>query len=200
MNLFVTGTDTDVGKTIASLALCNHLDLGYWKPIQCGTPRDTDIIKNFGIKTSVEAYCLEHPLSPHLAAQLSQQTISLDHVVSLKPQDSTMIEGAGGVFVPLNSAQFMFDLIKALECKTVVVSRSRLGTINHTLLTLELLKSKKIEVVGVIMVGDPNFENKEAIENFGQVKVIGQLPFLEHITLHQLSDITKNWEFSWFNS
>ena len=180
MNLFVAGTDTGIGKTVTSCVLALKLEMDYWKPVQSGFEPHTDtawVREHLGAdRVRTEAYALREPLSPHRAAELEGVCIDLDHVLALKPEKPTIIEGAGGVLTPLNSNRLYLDLIEALDTPTVVVARTQLGTINHTLLTLQALRERKIEIAGVVMVGELNPSNKEAIEHFGRVPVWGTLP------------------------
>ena len=209
--IFVTGTDTGIGKTIVSAALMNVFrkseEVCYWKPIQTGIEEDNDTetvsklancsgeeIHDIGVR-------LEKPLSPHLSAKLAAVRVSVNQVikdwsVSIpacdegdSPKRFWIVEGAGGILVPLNEKELMLDLIKALKLPTVIVVRSGLGTINHTLLTLEKLRHENLEIAGVIMNGEPNLENKKAIEHFGKVRVLAELPKFEKLDAETL----KNW-------
>jgi len=192
---FVTGTDTGVGKTVASAALVHRLraagPVRYWKPIQTGieTDDDTATVGWLGGCAPDELWQhgirLERPVSPHLAARLSGTRIDAAHVARHFPDDRSVrwiVEGAGGVLVPLNEREMMADLISRLALPVIVVSRSTLGTINHTLLTIEALRRRSIDVAGVVMIGPPNADNREAIEQHGGVEVIGEMPRLEPLT------------------
>jgi dethiobiotin synthase len=199
--LFVTGTDTGVGKTVAAAALFHRyrgrLPLRYWKPIQTGVEQDDDTadVARLGgcdpgelLATGVR---LERPVSPHLAARLSGRPIDLDALVAVvraEPDSSRwIVEGAGGVLVPVTDAANMADLMTRLGLPVVVVARTVLGTINHTLLTLEALRRRSIQTAGVIMVGVPNADNREAIERYGHVQVLGEMPPIEPLTAEQLA-------------
>jgi len=133
-----------------------------------------------------EGVRLTRPLSPHLAARLSGTNLQMSELLKIaaaqRESDRWIVEGAGGVLVPLAESTLMIDLIARLALPAVVVARSSLGTINHTLLTLEALRSRSIAVAGVIMSGPPNPDNREAIETYGHVSVIGQLPIVEPLT------------------
>lgn len=188
--IFVTGTDTGVGKTVVAAALMHRyrslLPLRYWKPIQTGIEQDDDTatVRLLGRCSNDEVLDqgvrLPRPLSPHIAASLAGQVIEIESLIELflsQPQISRwIVEGAGGVLVPINSRQTMIDLIERLGMPVVVVARSRLGTINHTLLTLEALRRRDLPIAGVVMVGDPNPDNRAAIEHFGRVPVLGEMP------------------------
>jgi len=191
--LFVTGTDTGVGKTVACAALMHRFrGARYWKPIQTGIEYDNDTneVQRLGSCTSEElldeGVRLRRALSPHLAARLDGRPIDLErlmgHAVSQAVATRWIVEGAGGVLVPINDSALMVDLIAALGLPVLVVARTRLGTINHTLLTLEALRAKALMVVGVLMVGEPDRENRAAIETYGRVSVVGELPFLDPLT------------------
>jgi dethiobiotin synthetase len=183
-NLFITGTDTNVGKTVVSALLTAVLDGVYWKPIQTGSREGTDrgAVKRWAEvpeeRTLPECYCFEPPVSPHLAAEMSGGRIDL---ASICPPKGTLhgpliVEGAGGVLVPLNEKELMIDLMRHLGFPVVVATRTTLGTINHTLLTLSVLRGAGVELLGVVMVGEENPDNLRAIERFGGAKVIGRVP------------------------
>jgi dethiobiotin synthetase len=190
---FVTGTDTGVGKTMVCAALMHRYraeaPLRYWKPIQTGIEQDDDTaeVMRLGDCRPGEIFGrgvrLQRPLSPHLAARLSGVTIDLQPLVeSVEACDGPaawIVEGAGGVLVPINASDTMIDFIRLLGLKAIVVARTALGTINHTLLTLEALRGRSLEVAGVVMVGERNAENRTAIEQYGRTTVLGELPRLE---------------------
>lgn len=193
--LFVTGTDTGVGKTTVSAALMRRLTrppFRYWKPIQTGIEQDNDtatVARLSGVSADRildEGVRLRRPLSPHLAARLSDTAISLgDLLIIASRQPSTdrwIVEGAGGVLVPINDHANMTDLILALGLPALIVARSSLGTINHTLLSIEALRHRRVPIAGVVMVGERNPDNRAAIERFGQVRVLGELPWLDDVT------------------
>ncbi len=184
MQVFITGTDTNVGKTIVSTWLCLHTKYNYWKPIQtgCNDGTDTELVQELGnIKTYPETYCYQAPVSPHLAAYMEAKEIKMENI-SLPTTEPIIVEGAGGVLVPINNQSLMIDVMVHLNIPVIVVACSTLGTINHTLLTIEALKTRKLNVLGVIMVGHFNPSNREAIEQYGQIKVLAELPIFETIT------------------
>ncbi len=201
--VFVTGTDTGIGKTVVSAALMLRLRLEhavrYWKPIQTGIEQDDDTAEvarladcrpDELLKAGVR---LPRPLSPHLAAQLTGTTIDLQPLVdslhrAAAPDTSFIVEGAGGVLVPINDTELMIDLIARLALPVVVVSRSTLGTINHTLLTLEALRRRSLTVAGVVLAGPPNAGNREAIERYGSAPVLGEMPMFEPLTRKTLAE------------
>lgn len=178
--IFVTGTNTGIGKTLVCKWLCLHWQADYWKPIQSGLDTQTDsqfIAEGSKIKTHAETYRLKHPLSPHESARLEEITIELKRFENPKAK-KLIIEGAGGLLVPLNQSQMMTDLITHLKAPTLLVASSQLGTINHTLLSLQAMALRGIDCLGVVLSGPDNPSNKQAIEYYGNVKVLGQLPQL----------------------
>jgi dethiobiotin synthase len=191
--IFVTGTDTNVGKTVVCAAMMHrlrpHAAVRYWKPVQTGIEVDDDaeVVRALGGCAQAEiapsAVRLPRSLSPHLAARLAGQRIDvanvMSHVEASGDRVRWIMEGAGGVCVPLNEEDLMVDLMVRLAAPVLVVARTTLGTINHTLLTLDALRARKLDVVGVVMVGDPSPDNRAAIEQFGRVPVLGEMPRLE---------------------
>lgn len=191
--IFVTGTDTGVGKTLVSAILTLGLNAGYWKPIQCGIAPQTDsewVKQITGLSHHhffPEAYKLTQPLSPHAAALHENIKIDLRAIVEPDFKQSHLImEGAGGVLVPLNENDFMIDLIAKLQVPVLVVARSSLGTINHTLLTLQALRARAIPILGIVLNGLKNESNRKAIMNYGQVDIIAELEPISHITVDSL--------------
>jgi dethiobiotin synthase len=192
--LFVTGTGTGIGKTVASAALVARLRrreaVRYWKPVQTGIEADDDTAEVARLAECAEDEILRdgirlpRPLSPHLAARLAGQRIGVSQAIA--PISSAgcrmhVVEGAGGVLVPLNESELMADLMRALAMPAVVVASSTLGTINHTLLTLEALRSRGIPIAGVLMNGCDS-ANCAAIEHFGRVKVLAEMPRFSPLT------------------
>ena len=191
--LFVTGTDTGVGKTVVSAALMIRLrpaaPVRYWKPIQTGIEQDDDtatvtwLARCAAAELLTSGVRLRHPVSPHLAARLSGTTINLppleDTFNDASRSARLIVEGAGGVLVPVNDLQFVSDLMARLDLPTVIVARSTLGTINHTLLTIEALRHRSLGIAGVVMVGPPSADNRHAIERYGGVRVLGEMPLFE---------------------
>ena len=198
--IFVTGTDTDIGKTIVSAALLCALrekeKVCYWKPIQTGIETDDDTLtvrklaNCSGEEIFERGFRLKKPLSPHLSARLANDRITVEKVLEFLPDDKNkrlwIVEGAGGALVPLNENELMIDLIEALGLPVVIAARSGLGTINHTLLTVEALRNRSLKIFGVVMNGEPNAENREVIEHFGAVKVLAQMPKFEVLTNENL--------------
>lgn len=169
----------------------------YWKPIQTGIEADDDTktVKKLAncpeAEIFDEGFRLECPLSPHLSARLANVEINVEKVIDFLPNQTDkrfwIIEGAGGALVPLNENELLIDLVKALDLPVVIAARAGLGTINHTLLTVEALRNRGVKILGVVMNGEANEENKRAIEHFGQVKVLAQMPKFEVLTNEKLS-------------
>jgi dethiobiotin synthetase len=187
--LFITGTDTGVGKTVISAILTAGLKGFYWKPIQSGLGEMTDrewVCEKTGLPETNffnETYSFTLPLSPHAAARHDGIRIDLEsfNLPGMPESEHLIIEGAGGVMVPLNEKHLMTDLMKKLGAPILLVSRASLGTINHTLLSLEQLRREGLEVMGVIMNGPGNQENREAIEHYGKIRVLAEIEPLEDI-------------------
>jgi dethiobiotin synthetase len=194
---FITGTDTGVGKTVLSALLCAALDASYWKPIQTGTEVDSDsgtVRALAGLaseKILPEAYQFAPAVSPHLAARLAGVRIDLAKIkLPVGTNDAPLIvEGAGGVLVPVNERELMTDVMRQLGLPVLLAARSSLGTINHTTLSLAALQYAGVEVAGVVMIGVPNAENHAAIEEFGKVPVVGEIPWLTEINRPVLLEI-----------
>ncbi len=185
--VFVTGTGTGVGKTVLSAALALARGSGYWKPIQTGPESDTEEVQRLtGCKVLDRGLRLPDPVAPYLAARRVGLRIDLDDVLAFAPEDGDwIVEGAGGVLVPLNEKEMMLDVMERLALPVVVASRTTLGTINHTLLTLDAIRSRGLTVERVVMVGDRHPDNREAIETYGHVKV-DELPWMEPLTREAL--------------
>ncbi len=196
---FITGTDTGVGKTVVSALLCAALEAFYWKPIQTGSREGTDRATVLRLarlprsRTIPESYVFAAPVSPHLAAQRAGVRIELNkiRVPHIAVRENLIVEGAGGVLVPINSTQLMTHLMQRLRMRVLLVARSSLGTINHTLLSLAALRAARLDVRGVVMVGKPNADNRRAIEHYGSVSVVGVVPPLKKLTRVALLEIFR---------
>jgi len=185
--IFVSGTGTDVGKTVASAILLTRalrlfVDAAYYKPIQTGPDDDAHTIAQLLNDQSMATRGLtfKRPLSPHMAAHYDNSYIEMSSVVSSLPKrsDFLIVEGAGGLMVPINHRYLMIDLIKALSLPCLLVANTKLGTINHTLLSLAALRAKRIPVHGVIMMGDKDRDNEASIRAYGRVENLLALPTL----------------------
>ncbi|RFZ84575.1 dethiobiotin synthase [Mucilaginibacter terrenus] len=185
--LFITGIGTGIGKTLVSAILVEKLKADYWKPVQSGDLDNSDTMKVRSLVTNTqsyfheEAYRLTQPYSPHKSALLDG--IAIDEHKLLKPSTTNklLIEGAGGLMVPLNDHFLLVDLIKALEAEVVLVSQNYLGSINHTLLSIEFLRARSIPIKGIIFNGEPNTSSEEYIIKYSGLGCIGQIPTLANI-------------------
>ncbi|MEQ8583156.1 MAG: dethiobiotin synthase [Marinoscillum sp.] len=167
MNYFVTAIGTDSGKTLVSAILTEMLHADYWKPIQSGEPRDTETVRSLVTNAQSqfyrEAFLLKTPASPHAAAHIDGVEITIDHIIPPVSNRDLIIEGAGGVMVPLNDQDVILDLVPHLNAEIVLVSNLYLGSINHTLLTAEAIKSRGYRVKGIIFNGPGNEESERII-------------------------------------
>lgn len=203
-SLFVTGTDTDVGKTVVAAALVVGLDAYYWKPIQAGLTPSTDTrdVRAWtglpDVRFLPEAYRLREPMSPHAAAEIEGVELELGRIVRAElPTDrSVIVEGAGGLMVPINRDALMVDLIGQLAMPVVLVARTGLGTLNHTLLSVSELKRRSIPLLGVVLNGAEHESNRKAIEEYGDVRVLGRVPRLESIDTESLRRAFDGLELS----
>jgi dethiobiotin synthetase len=191
MRLFITGTDTNVGKTIISSWIALHTGFPYFKPIQTGTRDGSDSSEVNTLSQATiypEIYSYKEPLSPHQAAKLEKDVIDIDKI-TLPESPHVIVEGAGGVLVPINDTYLMVDLIKKMGIPAIVVARTTLGTINHTLLSLEALRSRNIPILGVIMNGAHHPLNSHAIETYGRISVLAEFPHLASVNPQTLTHV-----------
>ena len=176
--LFVTGTDTGVGKSYVAALLTVGLEASYWKPVQSGADADADWLRRVtGLpaeRVLPETYRLRAPLSPHEAARREGVQIEMSRF-ALPKKERLIVEGAGGVMVPLDDQHLMVDLMVDLGLPVLVVARSELGTINHTLLTLEQLRRRGCSLLGVVVNGPSNPANCQAIVHYGEVPVLAAI-------------------------
>jgi dethiobiotin synthetase len=196
---FITGTDTNVGKTVVAAWAALHLRAEYWKPVQAGADPETDsdtVRRLSGATTHPETYVLPDPLSPHEAARRAGIRIALEDFVLPSTQAPLIVEGAGGLLVPLNEEAFVIDLAAGLALPVLLVARSTLGTINHTLLSLEALRRRNLEIAGVVINGPPSAHNRAAIEAYGQVRTIAELPPLAALGRDALLGIAPELDLS----
>lgn len=197
---FITGTDTDVGKTVASAWAMLHLKADYWKPVQCGFDPSTDI-QSVQAMTELpedhfhgECYRLKEPLSPHEAAKREGVEIKMEEFILPQTPNPLIVEGAGGLMVPLNENEFVIDLIKHLGLPTILVARSGLGTINHTLLSLEALRARDITVAGIIMSGHKSPHNRAALEEYGDVPILAEIDHMDVINKEALLAVKPEFD------
>lgn len=192
---FITGTDTGVGKSVVCAWLLRQLDGFYWKPIQAGLDGETDseaVYRWSGLPKErfyPSTYSLTSPMSPHEAARRDNLSIRLENFCLPDCSRPLVVEGAGGVLVPLNATNLMVDLMVQLALPAILVSRTVLGTINHTLMSLECLRNRDIFVAGVILCGQPNSDNRRAIVEYGRVTILAEIPFLDTINPEALDRV-----------
>ena len=211
MSLVVIGTGTEVGKTVTCAVLLarygKSLQLAYWKPVATGASEgsDSEFVKRIVghlVPVLDERYSFSPPLSPHLAARRHRKTIEpealLEALVAhgLEDEDrSLVIEGVGGLLVPLTSSGYLLaDLLRDFHLPCLLVATSTLGTINHTLLTLEALRSRRIEVAGVVLNGPRNRDNREAIERFGEAEVVAEIPLVRPLSRAAVLRTARNFD------
>ncbi len=187
-HIFVSGTDTGIGKTVVSSILTAGLEASYWKPVQAGLEEETDtefVRRVTGLAEShfiPETWRLNTPMSPHAAAEIDNVAISLDDfTLPGFESDHLIIEGAGGLLVPLNDKHMIIDLIEHLDIPVLLVARSELGTLNHTFLSLEALRNRGISIMGVVLNGPAHESNRRTIEQIGQVNILAEIEFADDL-------------------
>jgi len=196
MRFVVTGTDTNIGKTVFCAGLCGLLGARYWKPVQAGLdePTDSEVVAEFaGVEIVPEAYRLKLAASPHQAA--AEEGVTIDPDALVPPEGPLVIEGAGGLMVPLNPQTLTIDVFARWDLPLILCARTRLGTINHTLLSIEAIRARNIPLLGVAFIGDLNEESENIITEVGKVKRLGRLPVIEPLTPGRLSGVfSKTFE------
>ena len=185
MRIFVTSIDTNVGKTVCSSILCAGLGYDYWKPVQCGDLDFSDSmkVKSYSPFTKVhaESFQLNAPMSPHEAAKLENMDISINDF-KLPKSEEIIIEGAGGVMVPLNyKGNMIVELASMFEAKVIIVFKNYLGSINHTLLTIDKVKSVGLDILGLLVVGDEVTSSERIIEDATQMNIIARIPIVDRV-------------------
>jgi dethiobiotin synthetase len=199
MKLFITGISTDVGKTIASAIIVEALQADYWKPIQAGDLEHSDthkvqaLVSNAQSQFHSNSYALQTPASPHLAAAKDGITIDLNQIQEPQTKNHLVIEGAGGILVPLNETQSVVDIIQP-DYKVIVVSRHYLGSINHTLLTVEALQNRKLSIAGIIFSGEENTSSESIILNRTGLQCIGRIdqePYFDTNVIVEYADLFR---------
>ena len=200
MKLFITGISTDVGKTIASAIITEALEANYWKPVQAGDLDHSDsrkiqnYISNDKSVIHENSYKLNTPASPHLAAEIDGITIDLKNIKEPKTKNHLVVEGAGGVLVPLNTNDFVIDLVQP-DYKIIIVSRHYLGSINHTLLTIEAIKNRGFTIAGIIFNGNENKATESLILNYSKLKFIGRIndePYFDKNVISEYADLFRD--------
>lgn len=203
--IVIVGTDTNVGKTVlSSLLMASHEEFLYWKPIQSGTTTETDneAVKRYSECTDErifpENYRLTQPLSPHLSARIDG--VHIDERSLIPPAlEHLIIETAGGVLVPINENTLQIDILAMWAKPVIIASRTALGTINHTLLTIEALRKRSIPILGCVMIGSINDDVECSITHYGSIEILGRIPPLEVITADSLRRVYRE-HFSRFDS
>lgn len=197
--IVVTGTDTGVGKTVVCAGLANLLGANYWKPIQAGLDGETDaeVVARLGSISAdrivPEVYRLRTPASPHCSAEVDGVRIDADSLhVPETGERPLVIEGAGGLMVPLNASTLYIDIFERWRLPVLLCASTRLGTINHSLLSIEALRKRQIDILGIAFVGERNAETQSAIREMGRVRWLGRLPWLSPLTPDTLQDAFKS--------
>lgn len=196
MSFIVTGTDTEIGKTVASAMLVQGLGYNYWKPIQSGIEEGGVDTRRVQKMTDLpderflpERYVFSEPLSPHRAAEIDGTAVDMDNLHLPESERPLIIEGAGGLMVPLTRKNLFINQFKAWGLPVILCARTGLGTINHTLLSLEALWARDIKVQGLIFIGEANDDNMLTILEFSGTKVLGHIPVLDALTPQSLQGV-----------
>ncbi len=201
---FITGIDTEIGKTVASAALTQFLKADYWKPVQSGDLHhtDTDKVKSWVENSKTvfhqEGYRLHQPMSPHASAAADGVEIRLAEFKIPTTSNTLIVEGAGGLLVPLNDTETVIDLIAKIGLPVILVSKHRLGNINHTLLSIEALKNRNIKIHGILFNGEEITGTSSIIAKMSGVKILGTLPTLDQIDQKSISALANTFQPSDF--
>ncbi len=193
----ICGTDTDIGKTLISSFFVKGLNSFYWKPIQSGIELQTDsqtvekLAQVSKEKIIKEAYVFTEPLSPHWAAEIDQKIINFDKLRLPKVQDSLILETAGGLMVPLTRNFLQIDQIKKWGLPVILVCKSSLGTLNHTLLSIEALQKRNINILGLVVNGEKHLDNPKTLVEFSRIPVIAEFPYLPKVDSNNLDILWK---------
>lgn len=196
---FVTGISTEVGKTIVAAILTEALNADYWKPIQSGDLQNSDThkikrwISNSKTFFHPNAYALSIPASPHLSAKLDDTAIEIDKIIRPKTENHLVIEGAGGLLVPLNETTTIADLILPSD-RIIIVSRHYLGSINHTLLTIEALKNRNLTPYGIIFSGEENTSSEEIILKKSGIRCLGRIDEEPYFDKNVIRYYAEKWK------
>ena len=193
----ICGTDTDIGKTLISSFFVKGLNSFYWKPIQSGIESQTDsqtvekLAQVSKEKIIKEAYVFTKPLSPHWAAEIDQKAIDFDKLRLPKVQGSLIIETAGGLMVPITRNFLQIDQIKQWNLPVILVCKSSLGTLNHTLLSIESLKRRNIEILGLVVNGEKHLDNPKTLVDFSGIPLIAEFPYIKKMDSNNLDILWK---------
>lgn len=203
MNFFVTAIDTDSGKTLVSAILCEALGADYWKPVQCGLPRDADtarqLVSNPDVTFHSERHLLKKPASPHSAAREEGIAISLSDFKKPETKNNLIIEGAGGCLVPLNDNDFVIDLVPRLDATIIIVADLYLGSINHTLLTIEAIQKRNLPVKGIIFNGESNPDSENIILRHAALQSLLRVDREPTIDKHTIKRYADKLKSAWYD-
>lgn len=197
MQFFITGIGTEIGKTVVSAILTEYLQADYWKPVQSGDLHWTDTMKVQSLISNTksvfhpERHRLNAPLSPHASAALDGVQIELSDFTLPQTSNHLIVEGAGGLMVPLNDQDVMLDLIQQIQIPVILVSRNYLGSINHTMLSIEALQHRQIAIAGIVFNGEPNAATETFIEKYSQLPVLFRVGDLPEISPKVISKFIK---------
>ncbi|CAN7152840.1 dethiobiotin synthase [Mesorhizobium sp. SEMIA 3007] len=192
--IVITGTDTGIGKTVFSAGLAGFLNGFYWKPVQSGLDGETDsevVARLAGLppgRVLPEVYRLKEPLSPHRSAELDGVAIDVARLSLPDLPGPIVIEGAGGLMVPLNRRTKFIDIFAQWRVPVILCARTKLGTINHTLLSIEALRARSIPLVGIAFIGDEVADTQRTIVEFSGIRQLGRLPLLDPLTSETLRE------------
>jgi len=205
MQFFITGIGTEIGKTVVSTILTEYLQADYWKPVQSGDLHWTDTMKVQSLISNEKSFFhperhrLNAPLSPHASAALDGVQIQLSDFTLPQTSNHLIVEGAGGLMVPLNDHDLMLDLIHQLQIPVILVSRNYLGSINHTILSIEALKHRKIPIAGIVINGEPNPATESFIENYSQLPVLFRVGNFPDITREAIMQFVQKLDPNLFS-
>lgn len=194
---FITGIGTEVGKTIASAIITQALKADYWKPIQAGeldtsdTMKVQSLVSNEKSKFHTERYRLNEPMSPHASAKKDNITIDINQIDTPKTNNHLIIEGAGGLLVPLNNKDTILNLIKKTKCEVILISKHYLGSINHSLMSIEILKNNNIPIKGILFNGEENKETEDIIVKMTGINVLGRIEIIKNLNKKNIDDIAE---------
>ena len=198
LQFFVTGIGTEIGKTVVSSILTEYLQADYWKPVQSGDLHLTDTMKVQALVSNTKSYFhperhrLNAPLSPHAAAALDGVQIQLSDFTLPQTSNHLIVEGAGGLMVPLNDQDLMIDLIKQLGIPVILVSRNYLGSINHTVLSIEALQRREIPIAGIVINGEPNPATESIIESMSALPILFRVGHFAEISKEEIQRFTQS--------
>lgn len=201
---FITGIGTEVGKTIASAIITQALKADYWKPIQAGeldtsdTMKVQSLVSNEKSKFHTERYRLNEPMSPHASAKKDNITIDINQIDTPKTNNHLIIEGAGGLLVPLNNKDTILNLIKKTKCEVILISKHYLGSINHSLMSIEILKNNNIPIKGILFNGEENKETEDIIVKMTGINVLGRIEIIKNLNKKKIDDVAKKIKHTFF--